>query len=65
MESGNKLVVIVTCKKTIRKEHLSISPQDLFFNRNSHSNHQGHPDTRGDNKILVQGVARVKITDIK
>lgn len=65
MESGNKLVVIVTCKKQSEKEHLSISPQDLFSIGTVTQIIKVIPTREGTTKILVQGVARVKITDIK
>jgi ATP-dependent Lon protease len=65
MENGNKLVVIVTCKKQSDKEHFSISPQDLFSIGTVTQIIKVIPTREGTTKILVQGIARVKITDIK
>lgn len=65
IDNGNKLVVIVTCKKQSDRECFSISAQDLFSVGTVAQIIKVIPTKEGSTKILVQGISRVKIMDVK
>jgi ATP-dependent Lon protease len=65
IESGNKLVMIVACKKQSRANSLSIGAQDLYEIGTVAQIIKVIPDQDGSTKILIQGIARAKISDIK
>jgi ATP-dependent Lon protease len=65
ISNGNKLVVIVACKKELNSDSLSIGAQDLYSVGTIAQIIKIIPDQDGSTKILIQGIARVKISDIK
>lgn len=65
ISNGNKLVVIVACKKELNSNSLSIGAQDLYSVGTIAQIIKIIPDQDGSTKILIQGIARVKISDIK
>lgn len=65
MEQENKLVVIVACKKDINSESFSIGAQDLYNIGTVAQIIKVIPEQDGSTKILIQGLYRVSISDIK
>jgi ATP-dependent Lon protease len=65
IESGNKLVIVVACKKQLTSHSLSIGAQDLYSVGTIAQIIKIIPDQEGSTKILIQGIARAKISNIK
>lgn len=65
INNGNKLVIIVACKKQPTTDSLSIGAQDLFSVGTVAQIIKVIPNQEGSTKILIQGITRAKITNIK
>lgn len=65
IENGNKLVMVVACKKQPHAHSLSIGAQDLYEVGTVAQIIKIIPDQEGSTKILIQGIVRARISDIK
>jgi ATP-dependent Lon protease len=66
IESGNKLITIVACKKKLNQKTLSIGPQDLHSVGTIAQIIKVIPDHQeGTTKVLVQGIIKTKLLNIK
>jgi ATP-dependent Lon protease len=65
IENGNKLVMVVACKKQPNAHSLSIGAQDLYEIGTIAQIIKIMPDQDGGTKILIQGISRAKISNIK
>jgi ATP-dependent Lon protease len=65
IENGNKLVIVVACKKQPSSHSLSIGAQDLYEIGTVAQIIKIIPDQEGSTKILIQGISRAKISNIK
>ncbi len=65
IENGNKLVMVVACKKQSNTQSLSIGSQDLYEIGTIAQIIKIIPDQDGSTKILIQGIMRAKISNIK
>lgn len=65
IEQENKLVVIVACKKDVNTESFSIGAKDLYSVGTVAQIIKVIPEQDGSTKILIQGLYKVQISEIK
>jgi ATP-dependent Lon protease len=65
IDSGNKLILIVACKKSETLSYKSIGSEDIYSVGTIANVIRLIPLQEGGAKILIQGITRAKVSDIK